>query len=1027
MKVSPRSRTVLTLAGALVALQWSFTAVPSAIEGQAAQSAPQSTASTVKRPLTYDVVDYWKSIQGTRLSDDGQWLAYATTAQAEDGELTVRNLRTGQQFKHARGTSPQFTPDGKFVIFTIAQPKAEEERENAAAAGETPAAEPAGRQGRGGNARAREPRTGLGILTLADGQVKTFEKVGSFSLPEKSSTWLAYHKGLGGTGGGRGGGRGAGRGGGAPAGRGATAAAEGGGRQGASREKRKDPGADLIVRNLATGEEVTIPEVNEYEWNKNGDWIAYAVSSNDAAKDGAFARHVADGTVKTLHTGRGHYKSLAFDEAGTQLAFLSDEAEYAQNVSPYRLYYWKTSSTLREPQGRPEPSRGATSAGQADAQATEIASASTAGMPKGMVVSEFAAPRFSKDGTRLFLGTGAPPAATPDPNDKTPEPIKVDLWSYKDPLIQPMQRVRDQQERQRNYRAVIHLASKQFVQLATPDLPNVNAADDPTQVIGTSDMPYRQEISWDQTYNDVYLLDLKSGKPKKVLEHWGNAATMSPAGKYVLHFDERTGHWLTYRVADGVRVNLTEKLPVKFQQENNTPDLPGPYGTGGWTADDKSVLLYDKFDIWEVKPDGTGAHMITSGEGRKQQLVFRYRSLDPDEQVVPVNTPLLLPTTNDVTRASGFYRLNSLASTTAPEKVVMLDKAFGAPTKAKHADTLVFTLSRTEEFPDLWVSDTTFKDITKVSDANPQQANYIMGKSELIDYVNADGKKLRAMLTKPENFDPNKKYPLMVYIYEELTQGLHSYSAPNVGTSINIPRYVSNGYIVLRPDIVYETGYPGQSAEKCVIPAVQTVLAMGFIDPKRIGIQGHSWGGYQITYLVTRTNMFAAVEAGASVSNMVSAYGGIRWGTGMSRAFQYEKTQSRIGAPPWDAPLQFIENSPIFWVKKVQTPYLTIHNDEDDAVPWQQGIEWISAMRRLGKEAYMFTFNGERHGLGNRDNMKYWTVHMDEFFDHYLLGKPRPEWMDKGVPYQERGKREIAPLFKKKSGTTSTSQPQGRP
>jgi len=394
---------------------------------------------------------------------------------------------------------------------------------------------------------------------------------------------------------------------------------------------------------------------------------------------------------------------------------------------------------------------------------------------------------------------------------------------------------------------------------------------------------------------------------------------------------------------------------------------------------------------------------------------------------VPVNKPLLLPTTNDRTRASGFYRLPSLTATTAPEKVVMLDKAFGAPTKAKSADTLVFTLSRTEEFPDLWISDTTFKDMKKVSDANPQQASYVMGKSELIDYVNADGKKLRAMLTKPENFDPNKKYPLMVYIYEELTQGLHSYSAPNVGTSINIPRYVSNGYVVLRPDIVYETGYPGQSAEKCVIPAVQTVLAMGFIDPKRIGIQGHSWGGYQITYLVTRTNMFAAVEAGASVSNMVSAYGGIRWGTGMSRAFQYEKTQSRIGAPPWDAPLQFIENSPIFWVKKVQTPYLTIHNDEDDAVPWQQGIEWISAMRRLGKEAYMFTFNGEHHGLGNRDNMKYWTVHMDEFFDHYLLGKPRPEWMDKGVPYQERGKREVAPLFKKKAGTSSTSQPQGRP
>ena len=1002
MRKPLRGRAIWIMVGAIAALQWTLTA--------------QTPSPAAKRPLPYDVMDSWKSIQGTELSQDGQWLAYATSAQGDDGELVVRNLRTGQEFKHPRGTAPAFTPDAKFVVFTIAQPKAEEERENAAnanaAANAEPGAEPApGGQGRGGrgNGRPREPRTGLGIMTLPDGQVKTFEKVGSFSLPETSSVWLAYHKGLGGGGGGggRGGGRG-GRGGGggaAAAGRGAGAAQPAEGRQNASREKRKDPGADLIIRNLVTGDEVTVPEVNEYEWNKHGDWIAYAVSSADAAKDGAFVRHIADGAVKALHTGRGHYKSLAFDEGGTQLTFLSDEAEYAQKVSPYRLYYWKSG----------------------DGAAAEIASASTPGIAKGMVVSEFAAPRFSKDGARIYLGTGAPPAAPADPDDKTPSPTKVDLWNYKDPLIQPMQKVREQQERERTYRAVVHVADKKFVQLATEDLPTVNPGDDPTQAIGLSDMAYRQEISWDQDYNDVYLLDLKSGKPKKVLEHWGsNATAMSPGGKYVLYFDERNGHWFSYRVSDGARVNLTEKIPSKFQQENNTPDLPGPHGSGGWTADDKSVLLYDKFDIWEVKPDGSGAHMITNGEGKKQSLIFRYRSMDPDERVVPANKPLLLSTVNDATRASGFYRIASLTTTAAPEKVVMLDKAFGAPAKAKNADTVVFTLSRFEEFPDLWISDTSFKDMKKVSNANPQAADYLMGTSELIDYVNADGKKLRAILTKPENFDPSKKYPLMVYIYEELTQGLHGYSAPNVGTSINIPRYVSNGYVLLRPDIVYETGYPGQSAEKCVIPAVNTVLAMGFIDPKRIGIQGHSWGGYQITYLVTRTNMFAAVEAGASVSNMISAYGGIRWGTGMSRAFQYEKTQSRIGAPPWDAPLQFIENSPIFWVKKVQTPYLTIHNDEDDAVPWYQGIEWFSAMRRLGKESYMFTFNGEKHGLRNRDNMKYWTVHMDEFFDHYLLGKPRPEWMDKGVSYLDRGRRDVTPLFKKK-GSTSTATMQEKP
>lgn len=1003
MRLRLHGRTIVTLFSALLAVQWSLAAQTPAL----------------KRPLSYDVVDSWKSIQGTRLSDDGQWLAYATSAQGEDGELVVRNLRSGQDIKHARGTAPVFTPDGRFLVFTIAQPKAEEEREAAAtsAAGETPSPEtPAARGGRPstgsaqGGAAGRTPRTGLGILTLADGQVKTVDQVGSFSLPERSSMWLAYHKGIGGGGTGRGGRGGAGGRGAPPwAGRGtppAAAPAPAAGATGASAappEKRKDPGADLIIRNLATGDEVTVPDVAEYDWNRNGDWIAYAVSSPDAAKDGAFARHIPDGAVKTLHAGRGHYKHLAFDEAGTQLAFLSDEAEYAQKVSAYRLYHWKAS----------------------DAAASEIASASTAGMPKGFAVSEFAAPRFSKDGGRLYLGTAPPPAAPRDPADKTPEPVKVDLWSYKDPLIQPMQKVRDQQERERSYRAVLHLGDKRFVQLATQDLPNVNATDDSTQLIGTSDVPYRQELSWDRAYNDVYLLNLKTGQPKRVLEHWGNSATLSPAGKYVLHFDEKAGHWLTYRVADGRRVNLTEKISSRFQQENNTPDLPGPYGTGGWTADDKSLLLYDKFDIWEVKPDGSGARMVTAGEGRKQEVTFRYRSLDPEEQVVPVNQPLLLSAVNDRTRASGFYRTASLAATAAPEKVVMLDKAFGAVTKAKAADIVVFTLSRTEEFPDLWTSDITLKEMKKVSNANPQAADYIGGRSELIEYINADGKTLRALLTKPENFDPSKKYPLMVYIYEELTQGLHSYAAPNVSTSINIPRYVSNGYVVLRPDIVYETGYPGQSAEKCVIPAVHTVLAMGFIDPQRIGIQGHSWGGYQITYLITKTNLFAAVEAGASVSNMVSAYGGIRWGTGMSRAFQYEKTQSRIGAPPWDAPLQFIENSPIFWVKKVQTPYLTIHNDEDDAVPWEQGIEWISAMRRLNKEAYMFTFNGERHGLRSRDNMKYWTVHMDEFFDHYLLGKARPEWMDKGVSYQERGKRDVAALFKKKSAAgTATELPE---
>ena len=1003
MKIRPHGRTLALLLGTLVISGWT-------VQAQA------PAASSTKRPLTYDAVDYWKSIQGTRISDDGLWVLYSVTSQAEDGELVVRNLKTSQEFKHARGTGAQFSSDTKFVVFTIAQSKADEERERrqnrgrgnqGGEGGEEQAGAAEGRGQGQGNQRRQEPRTGLGIMSLADGKVVEIEKVGSFRLAEENPAWLAYYKGTGGAGGGAaaGGGRGGRGGGGAAGGRGGQAAGRGGA------APRKQPGSDLILRNLSTAQEVTIPEVSEYVWNPKGTMLAYAVSSNDAAKDGAFIRNIADGAVTTLMTGRGRYRSLTFDEAGQQVAFLSDMADFSNRVAPYRLYYWKTPSARGDSSAR---------AGQA----VELVSASTAGMPKGLVVAD-TAPRFSRDGSRLFLATSAPPEPTREPNANdttTPEALDVDIWSTRDPWLQTMQRVRANDERNRSYRAVVHLANKKFVQLATQDLPTVTPGDDLARAIGTSDLPYRMEMSWDQTYNDVYLLDLNTGKPTKVLEHWGGGGTsMSPGGKYVIYFDENTGDWHSYRTADGVRVNLTAKVDAKFQQQNDTPDLPGSYGVAGWTADDKAVLLYDQYDIWQFNPDGGTPRNVTGGEGRKQQITLRYRSFDPEERTVPTDKPLLLSATDERTRATGFYRLANLVTTAVPQKVVMADKGFGAVNKAKNTDTVVFTLSRFDEYPDVWTSDLTFKDMKKVSNLGTQLSQYTWGTSELIEYINADGKKLRAILTKPENFDPKKKYPLMVYIYEELSQGLHSFNAPNVGTSINIPRYVSNGYVLLRPDIVYETGYPGEAAEKCVIPAVNTVVAQGYIDPKRIGIQGHSWGGYQITHLITRSNLFAAVQAGASVSNMISAYGGIRYGTGMVRQFQYEKTQSRIGAPPWDAPLQFIENSPIFWVEKIQTPYLTIHNDQDDAVPFTQGIEFITALRRVGKEGFMFNYNGEPHGLRNRDNMKHWTVHMDEFFDHYLLGKPRPDWMVKGVPFLERGKRDVSPMFKRPGSSTTTT------
>jgi dipeptidyl aminopeptidase/acylaminoacyl peptidase len=921
----------------------------------------QTTQASARRPVSYDVYDSWRSIQGTALSRDGATLAYALVPGDGDGEVVVRNLRTGAEHRHPRGKDPQFTADGRFVAFTIAPLHADLDKAR-----------------KEGKKEEDLPKSGFGVMNVETGLVFSIPRVKNFKLPEESSRWVAYLME-------------------APEKKddkdsGKSGAEAGNEKAKNKKEKKKEPGTDLIVRDLASESSTSVPSVTEYAWSKDGGLLAYATSSTDGDQDGAFVRVMKDGSTKALLRGKGFYKNIAFDEVGAQLAFVSDRDEHLPEprVARFKLYRWVSGS----------------------GQAETLAGAATRGMPSGFTVSEHGKVSFAKDGRALFFGIA--PGPRPLPAEDAPEPVKVDIWNYKDPFLQPMQKVQAEEEEKRSYVAVVHLDSGRLVPLASPDMPELALTDEATTMLGASDVPYRHVISWDGDYNDYYLVNLREGTRKKVLEKIHFDARLSPGGRYVLFFDDQERDWISVRVSDGVRANLTEKLGARFEDEDwDTPDQPRPYGFAGWVEGDRSVLLYDRYDIWQVRPDGTGGRPLTAGTGRAQRIVFRYQKTDPEEKAIPAGKPVLLSATDERTKASGYYRL-SLDGTPRPEKLVMLDKAFGSFRKAKDGDVYAFTLSRFDEFPDLWVSGSDLTRMTKVSDANPQQSNFLWGQAELIDYTNADGRALRAILIKPEDFDPSKKYPLMVYIYEQLTDMLHRYVAPAPGTSVNVTRYVSNGYVVLMPDIVYREGYPGESAYKCVIPAVQRVVSMGFVDPARIGIQGHSWGGYQITYLITRTNVFRAVEAGASVVDMVSAYGGIRWGSGRSRAFQYEKTQSRIGGPPWDNPLEYIENSPIFWVEKVSTPYLTIHNDEDDAVPWYQGIEFFSAMRRLGKEAYMFVYNGEKHGLRQRENQKHWTVHMDEFFDHYLLGKPRPQWMDTPVPYLDRGTRDVSGLYKTK-------------
>ncbi len=909
---------------------------------------------TDKRPLTHDDYDSWKRIQGAQISPDGAWVAYVAAPQEGDGELIVRNVAGGTEYRHDRGTGARFSADTRHVVFLVEPPEADVE---AARDDDTKPAD--------------MPKNALGIMDLAGGGVVEVERVKGFELPEDAGGWVAYlHEG--------------------PTSDEQTAADEGAGEaeeaeeeEGEEEDKDKDFGTTLTVRSLADGSEWNAASVLSYMFADDGGALVYTVSSEDEPEsDGVYAYAPASGSLTTVLAGEGNYERMAFDEQQARVAFVTDRDDYVADEPTFNLYGWSVGAPAAE---------------------VWVSHGTTQGFPAGMAVSSKSGISFTDDGSVVMFGIKEIPEPQPEEDEDDEEKAVFDLWSWDDPYPQPQQmQIRERVENE-TWESLYYLDSGRFVKLADEDVPDVRLAADGSVAFAQTNVPYTKKVSYYGNFNDVYVIDPTSGSRTLVAEEIFGGANMSPGGGYVTWFGMDDYDWYVYDVAEGVTRNLTETLDVQFDREDwDTPQAARPYGIAGWLADDAGVLIYDRYDIWLLRPDGSEARMITDGYGRAYDLAFRYLRLDPDEDAIDPDIELLLATTNQETMATGFYR-DSVNGTEYPREVLMADRAIGRPTKAKDAEAVMYTQSAFNEYPDLWVAGMDFAG-KRVSHLGAQADSFLWGEAELRDFRNADGMPLKGILIKPENFDPDRQYPLMVYIYETLHQGLHNFRHPSPGTSINAAYYTSNDYVIWMPDIEYGTGYPGKDALKCVLPGINMLVEEGFVDPDRIGIQGHSWGGYQISYMVTQTNIFAAAEAGAPVSNMTSAYGGIRWASGMVRQFQYEQTQSRLGASLWEVPLRYVENSPIFWADKIETPLLILHNDEDGAVPWYQGIEFIMALRRLEKPAWMFNYNGEAHGLRQRVNQKDYTVRMQEFFDHYLKDETPPLWMVEGIKAWEKGK-----------------------
>ncbi len=910
-----------------------------------------------KKPMDHDVYDIWNILSGEAISPDGRWVLWSEGPDELDSKLVVTPVdKRKKGYAIPLGVTGKFSPDSRFVV-SIVKPSKKDLKKF--------------RRNKKKDEKAEEPKNGATVLNLADGKFRHFEKVKSFILPEEEGSYVAIlHE---------------------------PEEEESDRKKGKSRSKKKedddDPkeGCRMTFMNMESGDVSTYDRVIDFKFSRDGKWLIFIViyfDGGDVSKNGVYGLETETGKIYSLMKGEGDYKKIGISRQSDRVVFLSNRDDLATNESLYTLYYWKvgTRSTRL------------------------LAKKRIVGLPKKWGISRHGDLSFSWSGRRVLFGTGPRMEAGKDDEEEEDEEEKpgVDIWHWKDPLLQSQQLVNLKKERKRSYQAIVDVETQRAVQLARIDMPNVTVGSrgDADVAVANSNYLYRRELSWKYPeLRDIYLISVETGKRTLLLRRTEAGAGLSPEANYLHWWSREEGAWYIMPVGGGQAINVSSAIPYSVvKDKHDWPHAPGPFGGARWVKGDEGFLVNDRHDIWLLDPTGTNApRCITEEFGRENDLRFQYIRLDPDEVAVDPDAPMLLSTMNYKTKASGFYR-DKVEGDKPPKKLKMMDRYFSPPKKAKKSDRLLFKRESFKEFPDLWVCDTNFRRTTQISDVNPQQKEYLWGSVELISWSSLDGGMLDGLLYKPENFDPEKKYPMLVYFYEKNSDFIHRHMAPAANRSIiNRPLYTSRGYLIFVPDIPYKIGYPGESAVNAIMSGVTHLISEGFVDEENIGVQGHSWGGYQTAYLITQTNLFKAAEAGAVVSNMISAYGGIRTKDGTSRMNLYETWQSRIGGTLWEYPFRFIENSPVFAADKIETPLLILHNDADDVVPWSQGVELFVALRRLEKPVWMLNYNGEPHWPTKMANRKDFNIRMQQFFDYYLKDAPMPIWMEKGIPAIEKG------------------------
>jgi dipeptidyl aminopeptidase/acylaminoacyl peptidase len=898
--------------------------------------------SQSKKVMNPSVYGQWNRLSNEKISSDGKWIIYTISNEESDDVTILHNTSNGSDTKFERLSNVLMSDDGKLITAMITPPKAHVKELR-----------------RKKTKRDDLPKDSLFVFLPNTNKQFKFPKVSDIKKSRYYSDFVAFKMDT-------------------PDYKKDTISMKND-----IKKQGKENGNHLLLLNTASLVMDTIKYVKDYTIAEKAPFVFAYLTGKDSVNSYEVIRYDSR-TKSTKQVLSDKLEEIKFhlNEEGNKLVAIVSKDTTKNQILERSVYYW-------------------TEMGQ---NAKQIINTKNPVIPEGWHIPDYSPVNFSNSSSKIFLGF-APKPILADTSALEEEMVQVEVWNYTDPVLYTTQEVRVNQDKRKTYTFAYDTESDKLVKIASEDLDNVimNRESNPNAILLQNRKKYGVETTWAGGLStDLYIHDIKTGKNNLIEEKLSGTPRISPDGRYATWFDSDKSVWKVLNFEDGNSRILLEDPYISFADElNDVPDAPGSYGMVGWTKGDKEVLIYDRYDIWMVNPMDKTKKKLTNG--RQDKIEYRYVNLDPDEDYISIENTILLRLFDEKTKESGYASLN-----TKTNKLQLLEKgpfSYSARLmKAANTNDIITKRESFDVFPDILLTDDKFKSFKKISNANPQQKDYKWGSIEIFKWTNATGENLEGLLVKPEDFDPKKKYPILINFYERSSDGLHTHRAPYAHRStINYTYYANKGYILFNPDITYRIGYPGESCYEDLMSGLEKLTGLGCIDTTKMGLQGHSWGGYQVAYLLNKTNKFACAESGAPVVNMTSAYGGIRWESGMSRMFQYEKTQSRIGKTLWEAQDLYMTNSPLFEMTKTNTPVLILHNDADGAVPWYQGIEYFMALRRLGKPAWLLNYNGEPHWPVKWQNRYDFNVRMEQFFDHYLKGTPAPQWMKSGVPAMHKG------------------------